>query len=261
MINLDYNDIASYYPPGVSTVNLSHPYYMGRDSITLSIFNDHRFAFHSWILWCCQKKLSAVDLVTLDWHQDLAYPYTDQIESLKELDITNSLEVSLFAWNKLSVNNDDHVVSAMYLNIIGDVYVVCKQNMDIDKDDEVVIDMYGNEHFIKKFKTIEEAYKLLSARPIGKVFFDIDLDYFTILNWSTNNKDNPTFVKEQEIKSILDIQTDFIKWIIERIQGFTIALEPQFTGGLTKSMRLLSLIEKTLFTGSVFNDNTTWKHF
>lgn len=160
MINLDYNDIASYYPPGVSTVNLSHLYYMGRDSITLSIFNDHRFAFHSWILWCCQKELSVVDLITLDWHQDLAYPDTDQIESLKELDITNSFEVSLFAWNKLSVNNDDHVVSAMYLNIIGDVYVVCKQNMNSDKDDEVVVDIYGNEHLIKKFKTTEEAYSV-----------------------------------------------------------------------------------------------------
>lgn len=104
-------------------------------------------------------------------------------------------------------------------------------------------------------------YSHLRTTSIDKVFFDVDLDYFTILNWSTDNKDNPTFMKESEIKSIMDIKTDFMRWVIERIQGFTIALEPQFTGGLTKSMRLLSLIERTLFTGSVFNHSTTWKHF
>ena len=49
-------------------------------------------------------------------------------------------------------------------------------------------------------------------------------------------------------------------WILQRIKGFTIAFEPKFTGGYTKSMRLFSIIEKTLFTGSVFRNTTTWQH-
>ena len=151
-------------------------------------------------------------------------------------------------------------MSAMYKNIIKDVYVICKQDMRRRSNDEFIIDMYGNTHTVKKFTSTSEAYDHLSKLDIDKVFFDIDLDYFTDENISTNCKQKTTFIKEDEIKQIINIQSDFMWWVLKRIQGFTIAMEPEFTGGFAKSMRLFSIIEKSLFTGSVFRYSTTWRH-
>ena len=190
----------------------------------------------------------------------MAYPEDCQKEELKALNIDNTFETSSYAWARLSTLNDDHIVAAMYKNIIGNVYVICKQNMDRSTHDERIIDMYGNIHVIKKFTTTSEAYGYLIKTKIDKVFFDIDLDFFTIENLSTNCTQKTTFVKETEIKHTIDSQYKFMWWILQRIKGFTIAFEPKFTGGYTKSMRLFSIIEKTLFTGSVFRNTTTWQH-
>lgn len=132
--------------------------------------------------------------------------------------------------------------------------------MDRRGYDENIIDMSGNIHFIKKFTTTYEAYDYLMNTKIDKVFLDIDLDFFTIENLSTNCIQKTTFVKEAEIKQIIDSQSQFMWWILQRIKGFTIAFEPEFTRGYAKSMRLFSIIEKTLFTGSVFRNTTTWRH-
>lgn len=59
----------------------------------------------------------------------------------------------------------------------------------------------------------------------------------------------------------MDFNSDFIYWVMQRVQGMTIALETEFTGGLTKAMRLFSILEKGMFTGSVLDWGTTWKHF
>lgn len=249
----------THYPPGTNLVYLTHPYYMHRESVSLAMFNDHRFAFYFWALWAKEHQTS-IDLITLDWHQDLAYPEDCQKEELKALNIEDTFETSFYVWARLSTLNDDHIVAAMYKNIIGNVYVVCKQDMDRSSHDERIIDMYGNTHVIKKFTTTSEAYGYLIKTKIDKVFFDIDLDFFTIENLSTNCTQKTTFVKETEIKHTIDSQSKFMRWILQRIKGFTIAFEPKFTGGYAKSMRLFSIIEKTLFTGSVFRDTTTWQH-
>ena len=89
----------------------------------------------------------------------------------------------------------------MYKNIIGNVYVICKQDMDRRGYDENIIDMSGNIHFIKKFTTTYEAYDYLMNTKIDKVFLDIDLDFFTIENLSTNCIQKTTFVKEAEDKT------------------------------------------------------------
>ncbi len=252
-------EITTHYPPGASHVFLTHPYYVNEKALDLAIFNDHRFAFYFWSLWG-SKQLGSVDLVTLDWHQDLAYPGDCQKEELKMLDIQNTFETSFYAWARLSSLNDDHIVSAMYKNIIRDAYVICKQNMEQDAYDETIIDMYGNIHTIRKFRSVAEAHVHLHKTNIDTIFFDIDLDYFTIDNISTNCNQKITFTSDAEIKKIIDSRSDFMKWVLERVNGFTIALEPKFTGGITKSMKLFSIIEKSLFTGSVFGDNTTWRH-
>lgn len=249
----------THYPPGASLVYLTHPYYIHRDSVSLAMFNDHRFAFYFWSLWA-KKRQDPIDLVTLDWHQDLAFPEESQKEELETLDIENTFETSFYSWARLSPLNDDHIASAMYKNIIGDAYVICKQDMDRRNHDEHIIDMYGNTHTIKKFTTPLGAYNYLRNTNIDKVFFDIDLDYFTIENISTNCNQKTSFTKKNEIEQLINSQSDFMWWVLERIQGFTIALEPEFTGGHTKAMKLFCIIEKTLFTGSILKNTTTWRH-
>lgn len=247
------------YPPGTTHVYLPHPYYMHRESIMLALFNDHRFAFFYWALWHKKNKQNRSDLVTMDWHQDLAP--VDTKEELKKLDLENTFELSFFAWARLNSLNDDHIKSAMYCNIIGDAYVICKQGMHIDQADEVIDDMFGNKHIIKKFNNTQDAYEYLKDASVERVYFDIDLDYFTIENQSTNCVKKVTYIRESEMSEIINPNSDFMYWIFQRMKGFTIALEPDFVGGFTKAMRLYRIIERSLFTGSVLRNETTWRHF
>jgi hypothetical protein len=224
----------------------------------MAIFNDHRFAFFYWALWRKDNNQEPPDLVTLDWHQDLASP--DTKDELKALDLNNTFEVSVLAWARLNPNNDDHIKSAMYCNLIGNAFVVCKQFMKHGSEDETFEDMFGNQHIIRKFNTTEETYDYLKDTTVKKVYFDIDLDYFTIENISTNSDQKTTYVRDEEIRKIINPDSDLMRWIFQRIKGFTIALEPEFVGGFTKALRLYGIIERTLFSGSVFKWKTTWKH-
>lgn len=253
-----FPDITSY-PPGAKDVILSHPYYGHNKPIYLALFNDHRFAFFYWALWSKKNGGKPSDLVTLDWHQDLAM--TDITDELKVLDLENTFELSMLTWTRLNPLNDDHIKAAMYCNIIGDAYVICKQDMEYGGDeDEFVVDIFGNQHICKKFITPENAYSYLKDSSVKNLFFDIDLDYFTIENISTNSDQETTYMRESEIRNTVNPKSDFMRWIFERMNGFTIAFEPEFVGGLTKAMRLYGIIERTLFTGSVFRDTTEWKH-
>lgn len=250
-----------YHPPGAKDVALSHPYYGKHKPICLALFNDHRFSFFYWALWCKKNGETPADLITLDWHQDLHMPYIT--EELKTLDLDNTFEVSFLSWARLSHLNDDHIKAAMYCNIIGNAYVICKQDMKFKHgaEDEFVEDAFGNQHICKKFNNTDEAYNYLKKTDTANVLFDIDLDYFTIDNESNGADRPPTFVKESEIIRMLDPNSDFIYWIFQRMNGFTIAFEPNFVGGFSKAMRLYGVIERTLFTGSVLNNDTEWKHW
>lgn len=247
------------YPPSSFHTYVTHPYYGRQDSVPIALFNDHRFAFFFWALWNKEKKLVSPTLITLDWHQDLYAPDTQ--EELKILDIKNTFELSFFSWARLNPANDDHIKSAMYRNIIGDAIIICKQGMEHNNEDAKFEDMYGNIHIIKKFKTTQDAYTYLQGTNYSDVYFDIDLDYFTIENCSTNSNQETTFVSLDDIEKTVSPDSDFMYWIFQHIKGFTIALEPTFVGGLEKSIDLYNIIEKELFTGSIFRNKTKWKHF
>ncbi|SBW05731.1 hypothetical protein KL86DYS2_12844 [uncultured Dysgonomonas sp.] len=68
------------------------------------------------------------------------------------------LEVSFYAWAKLYPHNDNHIVSATYLNLIGDIYVVCKQTHYGKINDGVkkFKDVHGNVHYNRKFESHEQ---------------------------------------------------------------------------------------------------------
>lgn len=261
-------------PPGSLTERLSHPKKVGNErGIELSVFNDHRYAFFFWNKWTRKlaNEYSFEDppcLVTLDWHQDLVYPDKTEKEWMNKLDLDSNREVALFSWENLRSLNDTHILSAAYLNLVGNIYVHCRQGSHVDEwEDEIFIDKFGNDHVVKKFRYYEDLQNHLLSSNEKAVYFDIDLDFFTLNNPLNGKGKRYTYMSQSEIKRILNPETPLISWVFERLEGITIAKEPEHTGGLLKSNRLLDLINGCWFKPSLFvsypgdwDRNTDWKY-
>jgi len=256
-------------PPGCRTEGFNHPSRNGA-TITLALFQEHRFAFYYWLKWT--QKLNGVipSLVTFDWHQDLCPPYKDQVPELKRLKIDDPVKVALYTWGKLSHNNDVQVHAAMKHNMLKDIYVICRQNVE-RKEVDILKDFKGREHRVYIFKSLEAFQKHLPNIKDEKVYLDIDLDYFTLSNPLSMKNPYPqkkfTYMKKREIVDMLSVDNPMIQWIFERLAGITIATEPEFCGGLKKSNYFLDIIDTLYFTPSLFhnipgsaNGYTKWKH-
>ncbi|MFW0739929.1 hypothetical protein [Flavobacterium sp. T12S277] len=251
-------------PPGSLVEILSHPL-LSNKSIELAVFQEHRYAFFYWSKWKKDLKSETPPcLVSLDWHQDLCFPCETEKEWLENLNLENDGEVAFFSWAKLAGNNDGHILCAAYLNLVGDIYVHCKQGkFESDWEDEKFIDLYGNTHTIKKFKTYAALEDCLLKSTEQSVYFDIDLDFFTLNNPYNNGnfEQKYTYLKQKEIVNMLEIKRPLINWIFERLEGFTIATEPEHCGGLLKSNKLLDIINKIYFEPSLFTPmSCEWKH-
>ena len=252
-----------YYivPPGSKKQILYHP--MKENGVVeLAFFEEHRYAFFYWLQW--KRKINPESppcLVSLDWHQDLCYPCDTEKEWLSKLDQTNDGDVALFCWAKLAGNNDGHILSAAYLNIIGNIYVHCRQgNFDSDWEDETLLDIYGNKHTIKKFKTPAELEQYLTSTDEIRTYFDIDLDFFTIDNPYNGVGRKYTYMDKKGMVNLLSTQNSVIEWIFHRLVGFTIATEPEHCGGLLRSNKLLDMINRIYFYPDLFTQNCQWRH-
>jgi hypothetical protein len=83
----------------------------------------------------------------------------------------------------LSDINDSHILSAAYLDIINDVWILCRQGtFESHWEDQYIEDYKGKKHTIRKFKTEEALREALLLSDVQDTFFDIDLDYFTLNN-------------------------------------------------------------------------------
>ncbi|MGF7230594.1 hypothetical protein [Arachidicoccus sp.] len=264
-------------PPGSLTDRLPHPFESSIRSVEVAIFFEHRYAFFFWAKWHRLLKEEEIikdippTLVTLDWHQDLAFPTDQQKQWLDELDMESNTALSLFSWSSLSALNDEQIATAAYLNLIGDIYVHCRQGIRQEWEDMELIDKYGNVHQIKRFKTFESMEASLLSSTIDTVYFDIDLDFFVLGNpYSTGGATNPSkfsYLAESAITEILNFNRPLIQWILKRLCGFTIAIEPEHTGGLMRAMKYLKIIDSLYFKpslltycGSNWKNNSNWKH-
>jgi hypothetical protein len=246
-------------PPGSLRQILSHPI-QNNGVVELALFQEHRYAFFFWNKWLREKELENPPcLVSLDWHQDLCYPCETEKEWLKELDLSSDGDVSVFSWAKLNGLNDGHILAAAYLNLIGNIYVHCRQaTFDEAWEDEELIDKYGNVHKIKKFKDFDDLEDYMLKSNEEQVFFDIDLDFFVLESGLHNDTFNFTYLEDGKVKEMLHYQRPLIKWIFERLLGFTIATEPEHCGGLLKSNKFLSKISQLYFTPELFAPNCNW---
>jgi hypothetical protein len=251
-------------PPGSMYEILSKPFDESK-VIELAVFQEHRYSFFYWVKWYKKQKLTKPPcLISFDWHQDLCFPSLIEKEWLKDLNLSKDSDVAVFSWAKLAGNNDGHILSAAYLNIIGDIYVHCRQNQfGLNWEDEEIVDLYGNTHLIKKFKHYEDLENHISLIEDEHVFFDIDLDFF-VTNNPYSEKNTPyEYMSKSQIEEILDIKRPLIKWIFDRLLGFTIATEPTYCDGLLKSNELLDIVNNIYFEPSLFSsmeNGCEWKH-
>lgn len=253
-------------PPGTLKEILAHPYYNGVRSVELALFAEHRYAFYYWNKWT--RGLIDEDyithspaLVSLDWHQDLVWPTDGEKKLLSKLNLSSNKDVTLFSWANLRPLNDTQILSAAYLNLIGDIYVHCRQGkFEHNWEDEMFEDVYGNIHTVKKFKSYESLEKCLLESKHHHVYFDIDLDFFTLNNPYNGVGKSFTYLKKAEIEDMLKVDRPLINWIFERLCGITIATEPEHTGGLLRSNKLLDIIDRIYFKPSLFsNYGSNWK--
>ena len=255
------NDNKYLDPPGSACDNIDHP--SGRnDAIEVALMREHRFAFYYWYKWWkkTNRELSdykAPPLISIDWHRDLCQPCDSEKFDMDELSLQSYKEIAQFCWYKLNPLNDGHILSAAYLNIIGDIFVLCKQNEE--EIEPPFTDKWGSVHNVKCYRTPRDLFNDLKKINNYNIYFDIDLDYFTESKDPCGGGD-VKLMTEIEIMSILNPNSDLMKWLFERMDGMTIATEPEFCGGLTNSNKIYNCIDKILFNSSLFSKKSNWHH-
>lgn len=244
-------------PPGTYYDIVSHPTDIKR-AIEVAIIQDHRFAFFYWLKWKKNNELHVPpSLVSLDWHQDLAPPSDLEREWLRDLDTNDYKAVSFFCWDKLHSQNDGHILAAAYLNIIGDIHVVQKQQKMPVEDFK---DIAGRTHVIYCYESVDALVEKVSSQNHSSVFFDIDLDYFTESQESGGGGENVKLVPAEDIRACICQDGKLLSWVFPRMCGMTIATEPEFCGGLVNSNNLFGVVNDALFSPALLSHRAGWRH-
>ena len=244
-------------PLGAYESNLDNPF--TKNTLEVAVFHEHRIAFYYWALWAVgieykNPRISPPPtLVSFDWHEDTAAPDEIEQQELQSLNLKKRSEIAFFSWAMLNSSNDGHILSAAYLNLIADIFLVCKQEHDIHPP---LVDIFGNIHQVYSFHNVKDMFDALKNHAgIDKVYFDIDLDYFTESSDPCGGGPESTLVPEDGIITTLDPQSDLMKFILSRLAGMTIAIEPGFCGGYSSAMNIYQTVEKTMFNGQLLSEN------
>ena len=226
-----------------------------KKALEVAVFHEHRIAFYYWALWTTGIKyrkpvvISPPTLVSFDWHEDTLAPDENEQQELKNLALEKPNEIAFFSWAKLNSLNDGHILSAAYLNLIADIFLVCKQEKDIHTP---LVDVFGNSHKIHSFTNAKDMFNSLKKQThVDKIYLDVDLDYFTESPDSGGGGSKLTLVPEDEITATFSLQSDLMKFMLPRFRGMTIAIEPEFCGGYTSAMSIFQTLEKTMFNGKL----------
>lgn len=256
-----YEHVDPYHcdPPGTFREVLTHPG-GGDRTVEKAIIMEHRFAFFFWMKW--RNALNdnkwlqqeAPTLITIDWHRDLAPPTKDQKTALKKLDQSKLDDIANYVWAQFDQTNDGHILSAAWLNIIGDVIVLKNSAGEMR---ESFTDVEGNEHNSFEFREYDRLEKFLLERNDQNIFLDIDLDYFIHGKCTRDGYRSDDFQRysDEEIRDVIDYQSPIFQHILPHIDGLTIAQEPGFCGGIANSCRIMEVVQSQLF-----NEKNKWLH-
>jgi len=249
-------------PPGCESSFVSRPVHPG-GCYTVGIVHEHRFAFYFWGLHAIDENSPHAVLISVDAHDDVGVPDEVIPDDLNNLNISNRTELGLFSWLRLRSLNDGHILPALYLDFFSDVYVLQNGRQDSPafktlRAEQQQTDSSGRIHTVKFY---QDTVKLLSNLPQDcPVYLDIDLDYFAIDNRNAGSvKGSEDLVPDKEIRSFLSISGPLLGPILNRIVGLTIALEPEYCGGLVNSLHVLNILNEELFEGTLCTDSCKWK--
>jgi hypothetical protein len=245
-------------PPGTYFSILPHPSCID-ESVEVAVVQDHRFAFFYWLKWKNGFGFEAPSpiLISFDWHEDLAWPEESECEELNALNTNDYKSIATFCWEKLHSQNDGHILSAAYLDLIGDIYVLRKQDRLSTFD---FYDVNGKAHVVRCYSSIDKLLTEIKQVNDTKVFFDIDLDYFTESTEPSGGGEHLQLVPDEDIITMLNPASDLFIWMFKRLAGITIATEPLFCGGLVNSNHLLSVVNDALFYPQLLSHRPNWKH-
>lgn len=268
------NRIGQVNPPGCESDFVDHPNprYRNQQCIEVGFVMEHRFAFYYWLK--CKQKLrqdrrtndliadesfTPPDLVTWDRHDDVGGE-CDFIESeLRQLNQADEEEVALFCWAGLRQINDGHIAPALWLNALGNVYVIQKQRKNCKKHNRQCQDRFGNTHSIFYFRSLKDFAKTFEKTNSDTgVIWDVDLDYFTQGKAAADQRYTPP-LDGDEIDAMLSPGNPWMPLILRDLKAVTIALEPTYTGGLSTSLDLYRHWESSLFAAPLFNKKCRWR--
>lgn len=241
-------------PPGCYVTIIEQPR-SEDESMEVAVFSEHRFAFFYWTRWTKRFSSAPPDLVSLDYHTDTAPPCADVQHALSQLDLSNETQVALAAWLDLHPHNDSHILSAAYLNLIGDIYVLQKQGDALEPEE--FTDVNGNVHVIYVFETEEDLIAALRVASSPDVYFDVDIDFFTHY---ADDAEEHVPVPVKEVRAVLDTNGPLLRWVLPRVRGMTIALEPEYCGGLRGSHGLFNAVDDLLFFPGLGRGDCAWRH-
>jgi len=246
-------------PPGAFREILSHPVLPESKAIEQATFKEHRFAFFYWYKW--YKDLTKLShsvkpptLITIDYHRDLAVPSDREKTELLEVERFSDSELAIFCWARMNTQNDGHILSAAFLNIIGDIILLKQQDRSVDKEDLTFIDNYNNKHNIYEFDNIDKFESFILSYETENIFLDIDLDYFISHPGHYMHSEGYITMNDDEISNIINPSRPYLKKIYNFLEGITIATEPKHCGGIINSCKILFSIENQLFS-----DGKKWK--
>jgi len=156
-------------------------------------------------------------------------------------------------------NNDGHILPAVYLNAIDEVYVLLKQRgAKPGSHNRVHEDRGGRPHHIRYYADVEEMADEIGTAAPCDIVLDIDLDFFT--ESPDDEFASIRIVPDGTIEEILRPDGPLMSVLLPRLTGITLALEPRYCGGLSNSLRILSVIDTLLFDPGLFHDNCKWRH-
>jgi hypothetical protein len=250
----EHPDTRILMPPGTYLEKLPHPDGSRSAMLELAIFKEHRFAFYFWNRWIqgMDSKKKPPSLVTIDWHRDLAPPSKSEITALMELNLANPETVAQYTWSQLDTHNDSHLLSAAYLNLIGDVYLLKNYG---ENQESTFEDVSGNIHHIFEYKASSEFADAIRSSNQKRLFLDVDLDYFVKEKIASHQLKEVRLQEDAEILMLFKEDSSLLDYLFPRLEGITIATEPRYCGGIRKSNHLLDVVLDCFFTPEM-----QWEH-
>jgi hypothetical protein len=251
-------------PPGCSSHFVPHPYY-DRKAVEIAIVQEHRFAFFYWLKWRFKDGTSDLppDLVTIDWHDDVGGECDFNEQQLKKLDPSDENELSLFCWAGLRSLNDGHVAPALYLDAIGDVHAIIRQDWGagVSEHDRrsKIVDRHGRSHTIRYYRSPATFMRTNENGDNSRsVIVDLDLDYFTRQH-SSDVHGRQIRLPDSVVRKTLEPSAAFMQTLLPRLAGVTIATEPEHCGGMANCLHILGVVNEVLFNGSLLSAEGSWR--